>query len=379
MRILVSTMGGDGGKSGISQYIMHLMREFPRVAPDIQFDVLALEGEESLYVHEPERVRAIPVSRAYAGAGKNILWQQFAIPRIAHKGGYDAIFYPAGSRRLPFVSPAHSVATYHDLSILHVPGKYDLVHTVYNLHLMPAFVRRLDKVITISECSKRDLVEYVRVPEEKIIIIPEAADTHRYYPRPQEEAAARVCGRYGIRPPYVLFISRIDHPGKNHVRLIRAFDRLKKAQGLPHQLVFAGTDWNRAEDVHRCAEACACRDDILFTGFMPDADIPDLYCGADLFVFPSLFEGFGLPILEAMASGVPVACSNTSSLPEVAGDAAVFFDPMDEAAIEDALRRLLTNPELRQRHVRLGLERAGQFSWEKCARQTLDVLRQGTR
>ncbi len=375
MKVLLSTFGGDGGKSGISQYIMHLMREFPKVDPDVHFDVLTLAGEESLYVTDPERIHPISVDRKLGGALKNLVWQQYAIPDFCKKQTYDVAFFPAGNRRLPFWTPCPRVGTFHDISILHVPGKYDFVHTVYNLRIMPALVRRLTHVITISECSKRDLVDYVGVPEERVTVVPEAADSARYFPRDRAECHARVSERYGLTKPYILFISRIDHPGKNHVRLIRAFARLKASEGLPHQLVLAGSDWSRADEVHAVAAASSCPDDIIFTGFVSDDHVPDLYGGADIFVFPSLFEGFGLPILEAMASGVPVVCSNTSSLPEVAGDAAVFFDPMDESAIEDALRRMLTGELLRQECVERGLKNAALYSWERCARQTVEVLR----
>jgi len=157
--------------------------------------------------------------------------------------------------------------------------------------------------------------------------------------------------------------------------LIRAFTRLKDSEPIPHQLVLAGSDWDRADEVHRVAEASDCAADIVFTGFASTADLPDLYCGADLFVFPSLYEGFGLPVLEAMSCGVPVACSNLSSMPEVAGDAAVLFDPYDEEAIAEAMRSLLTDSEMLGRYARQGLERSKGFSWSVTAARTLEVIR----
>ena len=166
MKVLVSTFGGDGGKSGISQYIINLMREFPRVAPDIQFDVLAFEGEEHLYVPDPGRIRAITVGKHLRSPMKNLAWQQFAMPRLCAKGKYDVFFVPAGNRRMPFRVPCPSVGTFHDLAALHVPGKYDFVHTVYNRHVLPVLIRRLSKVISVSEFSKHDLLNYVRVPEQ---------------------------------------------------------------------------------------------------------------------------------------------------------------------------------------------------------------------
>ena len=379
MKVLVTTSGGDGGKSGVSQYIIQLLRHLPSVAPDMTFDVLLLEEEKAIYVVDPDRIRPVFQSRYFRHPITNILWQQTVLPLLCARGGYDVLFVPAGNRRMPYWAPCPSVGTFHDLAIVHIPGKYDRLHNFYNLHVMPVFVRRLSHVIAISESTKQDLLKYVRVPEDRITVIPLGADQTLYFPRDKTAAQEKVSRIYGIRPPYVLFISRIEHPGKNHVRLIRAFDRAKRASNLPHQLVLAGSDWGRAEEVHREANTCASKDSILFTGFVAGGDLPDLYAGADAFVFPSLFEGFGLPVLEAMSCGIPVACSNVSSMPEVAGDAALLFDPEDERSIEQALTTLLTDKGAHQDLVRRGLQRSKTFSWQRTAELTAETLRRAAR
>ena len=379
MKVLVTTFGGDGGKSGISQYIIQLLRHLPSVAPDMTFDVLLLEEEKAIYVADPDRIRPLLQNRLFRNPITNILWQQTVLPLLCARGGYDVLFVPAGNRRMPYWAPCPSVGTFHDLAIVHIPGKYDRLHNFYNLHVMPVLVRRLSHVIAVSESTKQDLLKYVRVPENRITVIPEAADQTLYFPRDKTAAQEKVSRIYGIRPPYVLFISRIEHPGKNHVRLIRAFDRAKRGSNLPHQLVLAGSDWGRAEEVHREANTCASKDSILFTGFVAGGDLPDLYAGADAFVFPSLFEGFGLPVLEAMSCGIPVACSNVSSMPEVAGDAALLFDPEDERSIEQALTTLLTDKGTQQDLVRRGLQRSKTFSWQRTAELTAETLRRTAR
>jgi len=379
MKVLVTTFGGDGGKSGISQYIIQLLRHLPSVAPDMTFDVLLLEEEKAIYVADPDRIRPLLQNRLFRNPITNILWQQTVLPLLCARGGYDVLFVPAGNRRMPYWSPCPSLGTFHDLAIVHIPGKYDRLHNFYNLHVMPVLVRRLSHVIAISESTKQDLLKYVRVPENRITVIPEAADQTLYFPRDKTAAQEKVSRIYGLRPPYVLFISRIEHPGKNHVRLIRAFDRTRRGSNLPHQLVLAGSDWGRAEEVHREANTCASKDSILFTGFVAGGDLPDLYAGADAFVFPSLFEGFGLPVLEAMSCGIPVACSNVSSMPEVAGDAALLFDPEDERSIEQALTTLLTDKGTQQDLVRRGLQRSKTFSWQRTAELTAETLRRTAR
>ena len=375
MRILITTFACDRGKSGVGRYTAQLLREFSVMASkDLEFDVVGHADEKDLYVPPNANLTFIP----YHGPKNpiaNLFWHQTGLQRLCSQRKYDAVFIPAGNRRLPWRLSCPVVGTVHDLCVLHVPGKYDWIHNVYNLHLLPVLIRRLTHVISVSEASKRDIMEYVRVPDKRISVIYEAADPDQYYPRNKETSQDAVCGRYGIRPPYVLYIARIEHPGKNHVRLIKAFDRLKQQEGIPHQLVFAGSDWNRAEMVHEEATRAIHHDDIVFTGFAADADLPDLYCGADAFVFPSLYEGFGLPILEAMASGIPVACSNLSSLPEIAGEAGVLFDPQNDEAIGDALRTILCDAAMQKICIERGLKRAAEFTWRKTAEQTLETLR----
>ena len=375
MKIGITTFGGDGGKSGISQYIINLLREFATIAPEDEIEVLVYEDEEAIFVPKDAPFSTIRFPGSLRSTLKNIAWHQTALPKVCRQRRYDVLFLPAGNRRLPYSVPCPSVGTVHDFSSLHVAGKYDAAHLLYIKRVLPGLVRCLTQVIAVSESGKQDIVNFAQVPEKRVQVIPEAADEKVYYPRTDAVAIAQVQERYEIAAPYILYVARIEHPGKNHVRLIRAFSRLK-ADGLLQgvQLVLAGSDWSGAEAVHAEAARSPFAPDIRFTGFVRNADLPLLYSGAEAFVFPSLYEGFGLPILEAMQCGVPVACSNTSSLPEVAGDAAVMFDPSDECAIAAAIEDLCTDPIRRKIFADRGLVRSRQFTWNETARQTLDVL-----
>lgn len=379
MKIGVSTFGGDGGKSGISQYIVKLLSGLAELDQTQKWEVIVYKDEQSIFLPSSANVTPIAYGGHLRNPVANIAWHQIVLPRVCRRKEIDVLFLPAGNRRLPFSIDCPSVGTVHDLSSIHVAEKYDPLRTTYIKHVLPHLIRRLTHVITCSESSREDIIEYGGVPRERISVIPHGVDHDIYVPHDRDDAAARVLSKYGIRHPYILYVSRIEHPGKNHVRLIHAFTQLKERARLPHQMVLAGSDWSRAEEVHGAAAQSSAVTDILFTGFVPDVDLPRILGCAELFVFPSLYEGFGLPILEAMACGVPVACSNLSSMPEVAGDAAVMFDPYNEGEIAAAIMQTLTDSELRHTMIERGIKRSRLYTWDETARRTLRVIQSAAR
>ncbi len=377
-RIAVTTFGCDGGKSGIGHYVIRLLREFAALDAGVRFDVFVHPDEQAVFLPDSDSFTPIQVPVVKRPPISNVLWHQWDLPRWCRRNRCDVLFLPAANRRAPVTAPCPTVGTFHDLSSVHVAAKYDPLRLVYIKRVLPALARRLSHVISVSETTKRDLVHFAQVPPCQITVIQHGVDASVLYPRDRNAARHAVGSVYGISGPYVLYVSRIEHPGKNHVRLISAFARAK-ARGIPHQLVLAGNDWSRAGEVHKAAAASGCSNDIVFGGYVPDQLLPDLYCGADAFIFPSLYEGFGMPLLEAMASGIPVACSNASSMPEVVGDAAVLFEPRDESEIAEAILRILHDEGLRKELVARGLARSRLFTWRKTAEQTLDVLLRAAR
>lgn len=380
LRVGVTTFGADGGASGIGSYLQSLLEEFPRTDPSMRFELFGSRSDRLVYDrpgmsgHWLDDRMSTPLI--------NLAWHQAVLPGVCRRRKLDVLFLPAANRRLPVTLPCPTVGTVHDFSSLHVGGKYDWKRDLYIKRILPALVRRLSYVITVSECSKRDIIEYAHVPEDRVIVIPNGVDQDRFRLRDAREARNRVrlaVGAIAPTAPYILYVARLEHPGKNHVRLIRAFARMKQETGLPHQLVLAGKDWNRSEEIHRAARQTEVAAEIVVTGYVPPALLPDLYTGADLCVFPSLYEGFGLPILEAMASGVPVACSNVSSLPEVAGEAAHYFDPHDEEDMARTMRLILTDGSRHLRLRQMGLAQSERFSWRSSAMKTIDVLRRAAK
>jgi glycosyltransferase involved in cell wall biosynthesis len=255
-----------------------------------------------------------------------------------------------------------------------VPQKYDALRMAYIMRVLPAMMRRLDRVIAVSEATRRDLESFARVPAERIVVIHNGAEVSRFEPHQPDDAIAAMRGQLGVEGPYVLYTARLEHPGKNHVRLLEAFAELRRSQALPHRLVLAGGRWSGAEAIDAKVAELGLQGTVIFPGFVPNELLPALYACADLFVFPSLFEGFGIPLLEAMASGTPVCAANTSSVPEGVGDAGLLFDPTDPQAIAAAIARLLADRGLRERLVQRGLDRATHFTWDRAAAAALSEL-----
>jgi glycosyltransferase involved in cell wall biosynthesis len=268
---------------------------------------------------------------------------------------------------------AHSVITIHDLSAIlfpdsHVPPTREMFNQVAEFARWHA-----DAIIAVSENTRQDVIRHLGVEAERVHVVYEAAG-EQFHPIENTDFVAAVTCCYGLEPGrYMLTVGTLE-PRKNHIRLVEAFGQLHRARethGL--KLVLAGGKGWLYGDLFRRVEDLGLTEDIVFTGFVPDADLPALMNGALVFVYPSLYEGFGLPVLEAMACGVPVITSNVSSLPEIAGDAAVLVDPRDVGSLAGAMQSLIEGEKARAVLQSKGLSQAARFSWERAARETLHI------
>lgn len=271
--------------------------------------------------------------------------------------------YVAPPTRKPFV------LSVLDLTFVHHPEFVEPKNLEYLRRFVPDSLERAEKVITISEATKEALLAEFKLPLDKVVVTPLAADPAFIEPVPPEELA-RIKEKYGIDRDYFLAVGTLE-PRKNLKSLLLAFAAIRK-QTTEQLVVVGGQGW-LFEETQALLDKLGLGSRVIFTDYAPGRELPALYQAAKLFVFPSHYEGFGIPVLEAMAAGTPVISSNAASLPEVGGAAALYFDPEDVEALKFALQRTLGDPELRKRLVEAGREQAATFSWDITAAETLKV------
>jgi glycosyltransferase involved in cell wall biosynthesis len=370
MKIGFATPVIQRGKTGVAQYVFALLRALLPQTDRHQFYLFVLEEDLPLFEFVQGRMHLVPVAEKFRPAVKNILWHQLQLPGLVRQLGLDVLHVPS-YRRLLWRKPCPLVATIHDLAPFHVTGKYDWKRMLYGRVVVKRLAARQDEIIAVSENTARDLQACFGLGRDRVTVIWNGLDHARFQPGDPAAAKARAAARWRLDRPFFLYVSRLEHPGKNHVRLIAAFNQFKAATQSDWLLAFGGSDWHGAEAIHAAAKASPYAADIRQLGFVDDPSLPELYQATDVFIYPSLFEGFGFPPLEAMACGCPVISSTRGSLREVVGEAALTIDPEDPPAMAAALTRLAADPGERARWRAAGLLHARRFDWAQNAGQTL--------
>jgi glycosyltransferase involved in cell wall biosynthesis len=272
---------------------------------------------------------------------------------------------------IPVCRRARSVVTIHDLTAIKYPELLEPEWAVYFKKKIKASVEKADAVIAISNFTKEEIVESLHIDDEKIRVIYNGI-AQRFKPVTNKIEIQEVTAKYGVSEPYLLFVGMIK-PNKNIQTLIRAYIELRKSATYEYPLVIVGDKSWDFDEVMKVVHKFKAENGIIFTGVVSDEDLPYLYSGAELFVFPSLLEGFGIPVIEAMACGTPVVTSNRTSIPEITNGAAILVDPLDVNAIAEAMHSIVSDSELRGRLSEKGINQAKVFSWEKTARETLQL------
>jgi len=350
--------------TGNEVYIRNLLHEFARLDQDN--DLIAYISKQGAEAVLPSRIQTRRVSEnPYKRLGVDL-------PSHLRRDRPDLLHVQYTG---PVFSAAPLVVSVHDVSYLEHPQYFTRFRSLQLRLTVKRTLERAARVLTPSEFSRRAILRHYRIAEEKVVVVPNAvAGQFRLMER--DVARVAIQRKFGILRPFVLTVGDLQ-PRKNHLGLLQAFEDMLRAEPkLQHDLVFVGKETWYSRELHRAVERSTLRDRVHFTGFVEDADLLQFYGACDLFVFPSFYEGFGLPILEAMACGRAVACSRLTAMPEVADAAGILFDPGSKTEIASAMLDILRDPELRARLERLGLQRASAFTWEKSAARTLEVYYQ---
>jgi glycosyltransferase involved in cell wall biosynthesis len=350
---------------GIGTYVRNLISELARQDDDVEYVLLCAPSDRDALGALGPRFRPWVVR-----AGNYSAREQWSVPWALARTGVDLFHAP--HYVVPPLATCRVVVTIHDCIHLRFPQYLPnraAVH--YARTMMGMAARRARRVLTVSQASKDDILHYLRIPDEKVEVIYNALDT-RLAAEPTADDIARVRERFLLTAPFILYTGNIK-PHKNIDRLIEAFAILRRGGLEDVKLLIIGDDVSKYPNLRRLVHRFQLHQHVRFLCFVPDETLAVLYRLAAVFVFPSLYEGFGLPPLEAMAAGAPVVTSNISSLPEVVGDAAILIDPMDAGAIANAMSRVLRDPHLREDLIRRGRERVKVFSWERSVARVREV------
>lgn len=368
MRIAIDATAIPPLRSGAGNYIFYLVQHLSHIDHENTYFIFAKPNHiDELGIDQPN-FHFVPIK--HAAKGTRLVWEQIGLPWHLKRLGIDLLHSPHYTA--PLLKVCKLVVTFHDMTFQLMPEAHGLLKRVFFPMIMHWSARFADKLIAASESTRKDVIRLLGVAPGKIVPIMVAANpVFGVLPRVQVEQA---CARYNLLPNgYILYVGVLE-PRKNVPLLIEAYASL--AREFPHvPLVIVGKKGWMYDEIFERVTVLGLQDRVRFLGHIPRPDLIALYNGARVVVYPSRYEGFGVPVLEAMQCGTPVITTNVSSIPEVAGDAALMIDPDDVQGLGTALRRTLTDDALARDLAERGLARAARFSWQRCAEETLAVYR----
>lgn len=350
-------MAFDEGKSGISFYIRKVVKYLSLTN---KVDLLLLKKDVKVWKQKSDNIHIKTVSNLLSNPIVNMPWH-LLLPLFINLKKYDFILLPAGNRRLFCFYPRYTVVTFHDLSQFHIKEKYDFFRMFYIKKIVPIFLRKADSIMTVSYSTKKDLKKNYGIEDTWV----NHNGWESFADFGKTEIVKEVVGKF------LLYVSRIEYPGKNHINLIKAYEKLPDIIKGEYQLVLAGKIWKGSKPVIDYIQNSADAKRIKLLGFVEEKKLVWLFKNCSLYIFPSFYEGFGLSLLDAMSFGVPVICSNTSSLPEVGGNAVRTFSPNDYEEMRDQILEVLTNKGLQKRMKEAGLQQVKKFDWKTHVQKIL--------
>ncbi len=361
----------DEYNGGIGVYTHQIVKNLGRMDNENNYHLIHyLKNNQDIYSQNSEII--IPKNRFVRGWGSYMFWRHFTLPRGLKKYNLDVVHDPYELGPFTFSQPFRKVITVHDLTPLLFPNLFKRGDVMLHRLLLKKTISKADKIITVSYNSQKDIMEYLHVPEEDIEVIYNGKGEN--FRQLKSKQVAEFREKYRLPSNFILSVGGL-HPIKNIPRLLEAYSLARKG-GLEHKLVMVGGAVDRAEEIFQIITNLGLEDHVIFTGVVSDEDLVGLYNAADLFLYPCIYAGFGLPPLEAMACGTPVITSCSSSLPEIVGDAAKLVNPYDPKKLASAINRIITNDETRKTLIKKGLKRSERFNWKKTAWETLKVYKE---
>jgi glycosyltransferase involved in cell wall biosynthesis len=369
MRVAINCQILTVNRLGVGRYLKTLLQALSATDSENEYVLLANSRIRDLLPQRPN-FEVVATSFPIRGTRSRILWEQVFLPMELRRQRADVVHFPDQSLPLLSLLPCPSVVTVHDLTTYRYTEAYTRGKVLYKKFATRAAMRQATRIIAVSQSTRQDILELFGVSENQVRAVYSGLD-RRFRPVEDCSRLERRRTALGLPEQYILHVGSID-PRKNLVTMFKALAILRD-DGLQVKLVVAGSKEYNYRPIFDAVQALGLEDQVLFLGFVSDAELVDVYNLAQLFVFPSIHEGFGYPPLEAMACGTPVVVSNSSALPEIVGDAALQVNPLNAAELAAAIRLLLTDSGLREQLAFRGKQRAAFFTWERTARETLKV------
>ncbi len=369
MKLAIDTLGCEHARSGFGAYVLYFISNLPQDLSDrnVEIELFGTEVDRYTYTSGKELAyTSIPVKDTLKAERA---WHNHKIHKFIKKNGYDAVIYPALTKVLPStfknhvgIAIANSIVS-ADLENENSSDRKRIIKGLKNVQI----------IISASQYIKDDLVK-IGIDANKITVIHSGIDHKLFFPALDLSSDLVEISPFAIKRPYFIYASSLSSPSKKHIELIKAFELFKDTSGLPHRLVLAGNNGEYAHEIHKAAFESKYATDIFLTGYFPAESISKLYCGAEACIFPSVNEGVGLPILEALACGIPVIASSKGALKEMGGTSVIYTDSDDTAETASAMQKIVTDKELREKIIFDGILWAGEFNWEKTVLSTITFI-----
>lgn len=366
MKIGIDIFGGNAGKSGIGLYFVSIIKNFPKeISHDIEFFGCAADrfrfDKDSKY-----KYFELPMKD---GSFIEKLWHIFSFPAFVKKQQYDVVLYNVGANITPFVGNAKGVAVVQEI----ISKSIKKTDNIFIKKSLISSLKKATRIIATSQYVRKDLIS-LGIQSEKIDVIYNGLDHSYFYPHADLENETVLVYPFSIKRPYFIYATRLSDKDKKHVELIKAFSIFKQKTGLPHRLVLAGSDGDYSKEIHKAVLNSPFKTDIFLTGYFLHQNLPELYSCADACIIPSILEGVGLSVVEAMATGIPVLCAKAGALPEVAGECALYFNPDDIEELANLMIKITEDKKLRKKLICDGLDKVKRYSWEKTTIKTFEIL-----